>query len=107
MIHSLKMPLIMGSLMGIMMLFMLHGMTTGERSTTGSAALVFIGAHLIGAHLAVVGFTFAIAVFGLSRYPRLAKIATKIHRPSRAHVTTMLGAALMTAFILHVFHGAP
>lgn len=102
MIHSLKMPLIMRSLMGIMMLFMLHGVMMGERSTTGSAALVFIGAHL-----AVVGFTLAIAVFGLSRYPRLAKIATKIHRPSREHVTTMLGAALMTAFILHVFHGAP
>lgn len=102
MIRLHKMPLIMGAAMGGMMVMMLHSVVTGQSSVTLSAALLFIGAHVLVGVVAL-----AIAVFGITRFPRLAQIASRWHRPSPRHVLIMLASASLTVLLVHLMHGAP
>ena len=101
MINTMKMPLVMGILMGAMILMMLHGFLGGETSVLNWGTLAFLGAHVL-----VALVVFAIVTFGLTRFPKIAEFATKLHRPSRRHVAIMLSSAGVTAFFIHLLvHG--
>lgn len=100
MTHNLKMPLLMGVLMGAMMLMMLHGFLTGETSIFSWATLAFIGAHILVALIAL-----AVVTFGLTRFPKINRFISKLHRPSAKHAIVMLCSAGCTALVVHIVHG--
>jgi len=102
MIHSLKMPILMGTVMGLMMLGMLHGLVTGESGVAAAGVLVFIGAHVLA--IAVVA---ALAVFGASRFERVRAGLARLHRPSAKHIAAMMATAAVIVALAHLIHGAP
>ena len=101
MINTVKTPLLMGSAMGVMMLMPLHGVLTGETSVLSWSAFAFIAAHV-----AVALAVFAIFALGLTRFPKVASLASRLHRPSLKHISVMLCSAGATALLIHLFlHG--
>ena len=92
----------MGIVMGAMVLMMAHGAFSGQSSLTGMAALAFFGAHV-----ALTGVAVVATAFGLTRFPRFAKFASKLHKPNLRHVLAMLASAIVTAAIIHLIHGGP
>lgn len=99
--HTL-MALTMGALMGLMMLWMLHGAVTGETQRSLAGAAVFVGAHVL-----VLAVLLALPAFAARRAPWLHARLSRLHRPSLRHVSLMLGAAGTSALIVHLIHGAP
>ncbi len=94
------MPIAMGLVMGPMMLWMLHGMLTGD-GPAGLALLAFVGAHIVVASVVLIT-----GLFAASLSPSLRARLDRLHRPSLRHVGLMLGAALTMALIVHlVVHG--
>ena len=93
-------PLAMGALMGAMMLWMLHGVLTGESTLSGPALAIFVGMHLA---LAVV--LIGAALFAARLSPQLRALLARLHRPSLHHLLWMLagatGAMTLTHFTLH------
>ncbi|MEL6958904.1 MAG: hypothetical protein AAGL89_08150 [Pseudomonadota bacterium] len=98
---KMKMPLLMGSVMGLMMLWMLHGVLTGQSEVSGPAALVFIGAHVVAVAVLILG-----GVFATRLSPGLQARLKRMHRPSLRHVSVMLASAAVSAALAHlVIHG--
>ncbi len=96
----MRVPVLMGPVMGAMMLWMLHGALVGG-GVGGVALVVFVLAHVV-----VVGTVALAAVFAARLSPRLRGWLTRVHRPSLRHVGLMMGSALMTAGVIHVVvHG--
>lgn len=94
-------PVLMGSAMGLMMLWMLHGALTGEGAMGAGALVVFVGAHVVIAAVAILAVVFA---------ARLSERANgwlnRLHRPSLRHVGLMLGSAALSAGAVHLIaHG--
>jgi hypothetical protein len=95
------MPIIMGALMGLMMMWMLHGAMTGDSVITGWALIAFVAAH--GAIVLVVLFA---VVFATRFSPRTHAWINRLHRPSLRHVRAMFGSAIFVAGALHLgVHG--
>jgi hypothetical protein len=100
-VFAKPMPIIMGALMGLMMMWMLHGALTGDAGVTGWALIAFLGAHL--AIALIIG---AAVVFAARFSPRSHAWINRLHRPSLHHVGAMLGSAIFVAGALHLgFHG--
>lgn len=94
-------PVVMGGVMGLMMMWMLHGALTGD-GVLGDGAL----ALFILAHLAVAGVLIGAGVFAARLSPRMRGWQARLHRPSVRHVAVMLGSAVTTAGIVHLtVHG--
>lgn len=98
--HSLLMPTLMGAAMGAMMLFMLHGVLTGNTELSGLGLAVFIAAHGV-----VVLGVMGLGLLSVSRFPRLKIWLSRVHRPNLRHVCTMFASAAATAGIIHLIHG--
>jgi hypothetical protein len=97
--HGL-MPITMGALMGLMMLWMLHGALTGN-GTSAMALVIFIGAHLLGVAL-LLGAVF----FAARLAPQLQVQLNRLHRLSVRHVGLMLGSASTAIAAVHLaIHG--
>ena len=98
--HSL-LPVTLGAIMGAMMLWMLHSQIMTGDSVSDWGPLLFVGAHVAVAILAL-----GIARFGLSRFATVRRIMPRMHRPSLNHMGVMLSSAVGAAMALHVLlHG--
>lgn len=96
--RHLAVPGLMGVAMGVMTLWMLHGVLTGEGVGPGLAFFF--------AHAAVIAAAGLLAAAGLHRkVPALARMLQ--HRPSARHMGAMVCAAFVTALTLHLIHGGP
>ncbi|MCF2869659.1 hypothetical protein L0664_01150 [Octadecabacter sp. G9-8] len=89
-------PVIMGGLMGLMMMWMLHGAVTGDGMAAG-ALIAFVGAHL-----ALVVIAGAVIWAGTRFSPRVVRVLSRLHRPSRSHVMVMLASAIVVAGVVHL-----
>ena len=94
------MPVLMGAGMGLMMLWMLHGVLVDGNWVSGWALAVFIGAHVVVAALAL-----ATALFAARLSPGMRARLARLHRPSWRHVGVMLASAAATAGLVHLIHG--
>jgi len=94
-------PIFMGALMGPMMLWMMHGMLSGETNMGFIALVIFVAAHFV-----VAGIAFGAALFAARLSPRVRAWAARLHRPSLTHVGAMIGSAALAAGIVHLYvHG--
>ena len=91
------MPIVMGAVMGPMMLWMAHGWIVSSAAWTAVAS--FVAAHL--------AFFAGLLGVGLLLGRRAPALRRRLHRPSAAHVARMLGAAAVSAGIVHLLHGGP
>jgi len=89
-------PMIMGGLMGLMMMWMLHGALTGDGAIGAGALIAFVAAHAVVAAVAI-----GMAVFAARLSPRIRQFIDRLHRPSVSHVTAMLTSAAVVALVLH------
>ncbi|MEN8841140.1 MAG: hypothetical protein ABF254_05320 [Octadecabacter sp.] len=93
--------MIMGGLMGLMMMWMLHGALTGEGAIGAGALITFVAAHFVLAAVVLGG-----ALFAARLSPRARVVLERLHRPSLPHVAAMLGSAVLVAVALHFgIHG--
>lgn len=94
-------PAAMGAMMGLMMLWMLHGYLTGD-STMGALALLgFIGAHLI-----IIAAVSALGFWAAHRSPFWHSRLAHLHRPTAQHILVMLGGAALAVIVTHlILHG--
>ena len=92
-------PVILGTLMGLMMMWMLHGVLTGESTLAGWAMFGFISAH------------FAIALVVVLLGAKVAKLSPRFrtllsHRPSVRHVASMAFGVILSGGLVHLYiHG--
>ena len=94
-------PIVMGGLMGLMMMWMLHGALTGDGALGAGALIAFVAAHVV-----LVAIAIGVAVFAARLSPRAKARIDRLHRPSLRHVTVMLAAALIVSGVVHlVVHG--
>ena len=94
-------PLVMGALMGLMMLWMVHGQLTGETSLSGIALITFIGGHILFAAVIIGAWLFATRLS-----PAARKWLGQLHRPSPRHLGAMLLGASLSAGAVHIWiHG--
>ena len=94
-------PLAMGALMGLMMLWMLHGQLTGDSSLSGTALAAFVGVHAALAAALIAG-----ALFATRLSPRAQTWLDRLHRPSLRHLRLMLMGATLSAGAVHIWiHG--
>jgi len=94
-------PLAMGALMGLMMLWMLHGQLIGEASFSGIALITFIGAHVLFAAVLII-----VGLFATRLSPAAQKWLNRLHRPSSRHLGLMLLGAALSAGTVHIWlHG--
>lgn len=100
-VFAKPMPIILGALMGLMMMWMLHVALTGESGVTGWALIAFGAAHV------AIAFIIIFAVIIAARIsPRSHAWINRLHRPSLRHVSAMLGSAVFVAGALHLgVHG--
>lgn len=90
----------MGSLMGLMMMWMLHGMLTGD-GARGGALVAFVAVHVLAGVVVIGG-----AVFAARLSPRVNAFLARMHRPTWSHVRVMLAAAALSALVVHgLVHG--
>ncbi|MGC1503406.1 MAG: hypothetical protein WA782_04615 [Sulfitobacter sp.] len=94
-------PIFMGTVMGLMMLGMVHQMLTGDQAMGRAALLAFVGVHLA----VILGV--AVAGIWAARFsPRLKRWLGKLHRPSMRHLASMLASGTAAALIVHLYlHG--
>ncbi|MEO9574040.1 MAG: hypothetical protein ABJ263_16290 [Tateyamaria sp.] len=98
MMRHVAMPVVMGTAMGLMMLWMLHLQLTGGQSRSFSALFLFVGAHV-----AILSLALTLPFFASER---LRRLAGRLHRPSLQHVGLMLAGAGVAAGVTHlVIHG--
>lgn len=94
-------PIIMGALMGLMMLWMMHGALTGQSDLGLGALVVFVVAHV-----AIVLVLIGLAMFGARLSPKLRAWTGRLHRPSYAHLIVMLAGAVVAVGAAHLLlHG--
>ncbi|MBU2991851.1 hypothetical protein Q4555_14195 [Octadecabacter sp. 1_MG-2023] len=95
------MPAVMGGLMGLMMMWMLHGALTGEGTVGRGALIAFVAAHII-----LVAAIVSAAVFAARLSPRAHAWIERLHRPSLRHIGMMLAGAIAVAGSVHLIaHG--
>ncbi|AGI69244.1 putative membrane protein [Octadecabacter antarcticus 307] len=100
-VFAKPMPIIMGALMGLMMMWMLQGALTGESGVTGWALIAFAAAHV--AIIVVVLFA---VIFAARLSPRSHAWINRLHRTPLHHVSALLGSAVFVAGALHLgVHG--
>ena len=87
----------MGALMGVMMLWMLHGAISGG-NTVGAMALI----GFIGAHVALLLIALGAGVFAARMSPRLQGWIDQMHKPSLPHVGAMFGTAVVFIGVVHL-----
>ena len=94
-------PIVMGGAMGLMMLWMIHGVLTDNTNMGTMALLMFAGAHV------AIALIFVIVGMWATRFaPSLRKRIERLHRPSLRHVLTMVSAALVVMAFTHLtLHG--
>ena len=92
----MRMPVLMGAVMGAMMLWMLHGALVGD-GVGGTALVMFALAHVV-----VFGLIALAAVFMARLSPRLRGWLARVHRPKLRHLSVMMGSALVTVTVVHV-----
>jgi hypothetical protein len=93
-------PVVMGGLMGLMMMWMLHGALSGVGMAAGPL-IAFVGAHLALALIATV-----LIWAGTRLSPRFVSILSRLHRPSLSHVGAMLVSTVVAAGLVHLsMHG--
>ena len=90
-------PLAMGVAMGLMMLWMVHGIVTGNSALAGPASVLFVLAHL-----AVPLLILGLGVFAARMSPRLYARLPRLRRPSLPHIATMFAGAAGGAALAHV-----
>lgn len=94
-------PLMFGIVMGLMMLWMLHGVLTGQTNIAGPALVVFIGTHVL-----IVASILVSSIFLARLSPRLRRRLQHIHRPSLSHLFPMISGAIFAAATTHlILHG--
>lgn len=91
--HTLT-PTVLGTLMGALMLWMLHRQVLVDGAPDIAALAMFIAAHVLV--LAVLLLLPVIAT------PRLRAWAARLHRPTPRHVGLMLLGAVIGAAVFHV-----
>lgn len=89
-------PMVMGGLMGVMMLWMLHGAVTGDGVGLWAAAL-FVAAHVV-----LVALILGAAVFAARLSPAARRVLARVHRPSLSHMGTMVGTAVLIVAVVHL-----
>ena len=98
--HTL-MPIAMGAIMGLMMLWMVHMQITGDTARSLGALAVFVGAHV-----ALIGAVIILPLIAARKLVWLQPFTDRLHRPSLRHITLMLAGAALAAAIVHVtLHG--
>ena len=96
-----SLPFVMGAAMGLMMLRMLHSAVLNEGGPAGLALVVFIGAHVLLGLVALAATIFAARISQKAR-----KFLARLHRPSAAHMATMLAGVATSSLVAHGFiHG--
>jgi hypothetical protein len=94
-------PLTMGFAMGLLMLWMVHRQLASP-DTLGFAAL----ATFIGTHVLVAVVVLALPAWFATRIPRLHRILSRVHHPSRNHMALMLAGAVAATLTTHLWiHG--
>ena len=94
-------PMAMGAGMGLMMLWMVHGMMTGDANLGGWALVGFIGVHLV--LVVVVG---AAGYFASRLSPRARVVVARLHRPNLRHLAVMVAGAFGAVIVAHLsLHG--
>lgn len=94
-------PVLVGSLMGLMMLRMLHGVMTDSSDLAGPVLWAFLLAHV--ATFALLG---ALLIWSARYAPKVRVYLDRMHRPSARHVLLMTTSAVGAAFVAHLFvHG--
>ncbi len=91
------MPVAMGAVMGPMMLWMLHGVLTGDGD--GHAAVVFAALHAVALTVLIAG--------GLLLGRRVPGLRRVLARHGPRHLGLMLGSAAVAAALVHLVHGGP
>ena len=98
---TLAKPLAMGAIMGLMMLWMVHGALTGGGPVPTAALIGFVAVHLALALLAV-----GAAIFAARLSPRARAWLARIHRPRPAHLVAMISGLTASAGLVHLaVHG--
>ncbi len=93
-------PIGMGIIMGLMMLWMLHGQLTGQ-----DVSLVALTAF-VAAHGVILLIIIGAGVFAARLSPGIRQKLDRLHRPSSRHMGKMLGSATTTALTIHlILHG--
>lgn len=95
--HTL-LPVAMGALMAPMMLWMLHGDLMG--SGGGGAALKLV--VFAGAHVVIIGGALLLGALAMRRFPGVARLAARVHRPSLRHLGLMLAGAGLSGLVVHL-----
>ena len=94
-------PLILGTLMGGLMLWMAHGLIEGKETLVGWALVGFIGVHL-----ALIAVVAGAGFYSASLSPRARTMIARLHRPNPRHIAIMVLGAVGTAALTHVvLHG--
>lgn len=89
----------MGGLMGLMMIWMIHGWMTGDNGLAGWALLGFVGAHV-----AIVVVALKLGAWVSRRSPRLQRVFS--HSPSMHHLSLMIAGIFASGTIVHLtMHG--
>mmetsp|Transcript_18462 Transcript_18462/g.30107 ORF Transcript_18462/g.30107 Transcript_18462/m.30107 type:complete len:99 (+) Transcript_18462:12345-12641(+) len=95
------MPLAMGAVMGLMMLWMVHMQITGDGARSRGALLVFVGTHMV-----LIAALVILPLIASRRLGWVRRVTDRLHRPSLRHIALMLtGAALATAITHVAIHG--
>ena len=91
-------PVALGALMGVAMLWMIHG-----KIISGDAPDLTVLAVFIGLHVAVIG---VVLLLPLIASPGLRRWLSRRHRPDARHFSLMIGGAALGAAALHLaLHG--
>lgn len=90
-------PLTMGAAMGLIMLWMIHGIVTGDKELAGPALVVFVLAH-IALPLLILG----LGLFAARMSPRFYARLPRLRRRSLPHIATMSAGAAGGATLAHV-----
>ena len=94
-------PFILGGLMGLMMIWMVHGQMTGTSALAGWALVAFIGMHVA---LAIV--VICAGLFAARLSPRARAALARLHHPSLHHIALMVVGMGASAGAVHLFiHG--
>jgi len=89
-------PMLMGGVMGLMLLWMLHGQLTGASTLAGPALTLFIAAHVL-----VIALVACASLFLARLSPRLRNWLNRLHRPNLSHMVSMMVGVFITLGIVH------
>lgn len=94
-------PMVMGTLMGLMMLGMVHLMLTGESNLAGAALAMFVGAHVV-----IVAAVLLLGLVAARLSPGAQRLLARVHKPKPRHAAQMVASAVGVAALIHlIVHG--